>query len=79
MQPRLFVVDNGFLAEPHPGDQRQNVDVGLPKPAEPVDRKAIEQAVALDPLTAALLTLDQIHEMVEEAFVALAEWLPVLK
>ena len=43
------------------------------------NRKAIEQAVALDPLTAALLTLDQIHEMVEEAFVALAEWLPVLK
>jgi alpha-galactosidase len=43
------------------------------------DRKAIEQAVALDPLTAALLTLDQIHEMVEEAFVALAEWLPEFK
>ena len=43
------------------------------------DRKAIEQAVALDPLTASLLTLDQIHAMVEETFVALAEWLPEFK
>ena len=40
------------------------------------DRKAIEQAVALDPLTAALCTLDQIHDMVGEAFKALDEWLP---
>ena len=40
------------------------------------DRQAIEQAVALDPLTAALLTLDQIHEMVDRTFDALAEYLP---
>jgi len=40
------------------------------------DRKAAEQAVALDPLTAAVCTLDQIHDMVTEAFTALAECLP---
>lgn len=34
------------------------------------DRKAIEQAIALDPLTASVCTLDQIHEMVEELFKA---------
>ena len=36
------------------------------------DRKAIEQAVALDPLTAAVCTLDQTHDMVEETFETLA-------
>jgi alpha-galactosidase len=40
------------------------------------DRKAIEQAISLDPLTAAMCTLDQIHDMVEELFEAEAEWLP---
>ena len=39
------------------------------------DRKAVEQAIALDPLTAAMCTLDQIHDMVEELFEALAEYL----
>jgi alpha-galactosidase len=39
------------------------------------DRKAAEQAVALDPLTAAVCTLDQIHSMVEETFEALSEYL----
>ena len=46
------------------------------KGALEADRKAVEQAVALDPLTAAVCTLDQIHDMVEELFDALAEWLP---
>ena len=32
------------------------------------DRKAVEQAIALDPLTASVLTLDQIRKMVEEIF-----------
>ena len=32
------------------------------------DKKMIEQAIALDPLTASILTLDQIHDMVEEIF-----------
>jgi alpha-galactosidase len=40
------------------------------------DRRAIEQAISLDPLTAAMCTLDQIHDMVEELFEAEAEWLP---
>ena len=40
------------------------------------DRKAVEQAVALDSLTAAMCTLDQIHDMVEEIIEAEAEFLP---
>ena len=35
------------------------------------DRKAIEQAIALDPLTAATCTLDQIHQMTEELLTVL--------
>ena len=46
------------------------------KGALEADRKAVEQAVALDPLTAAVCTLDQIHDMVSEAFEELAEHLP---
>ena len=40
------------------------------------DRRAVEQAIALDPLTAAVCTLDQIHDMVEELFAADIEHLP---
>ena len=40
------------------------------------DRHAAFQAVALDPLTAAICTLDQIQDMVNETFVALASYLP---
>jgi len=43
------------------------------------DRKAAEQAVALDPLTAAVCTLDQIHDMVEETFAGSMDYLPQLK
>ena len=41
------------------------------------DRTAVEQAVALDPLTAAICTLDEIHDMVQELFEGLAEYLPL--
>jgi alpha-galactosidase len=46
------------------------------KGALEADRKAIEQAIGLDPLTASVCTLDQIHNMVEELFEADAEHLP---
>jgi alpha-galactosidase len=42
------------------------------------DREKIHQAVKLDPLTAAALTLDEIHEMTEELIEANAEYLPEL-
>ncbi len=37
---------------------------------------AVHHAVALDPLTAAVCTLDGIHEMVEEMLAAQKQWLP---
>jgi alpha-galactosidase len=40
------------------------------------DREAVTHAVMLDPLTAAVCTLDQIRLMVDEMFVAQAHWLP---
>ena len=40
------------------------------------DRKAVEQAVTLDPLTASACTLDQVHDLVEELFEADAPYLP---
>jgi alpha-galactosidase len=39
------------------------------------DRDAIYQAMALDPLTAAVCTLDQIHNMAEEMFEANRPWI----
>ena len=42
------------------------------------DRDAVHQAVKLDPLTAAELTLDEIHEMTEELIEANEEYLPAL-
>jgi alpha-galactosidase len=39
------------------------------------DREAVRQAVALDPLTAAVLTLDQAGQMTDELFAASARWL----
>jgi alpha-galactosidase len=41
-------------------------------------KEAVYHAVMLDPLTAAVCTLSQIHEMVSEMLVAQAEWLPKL-
>ena len=40
------------------------------------DREAVHRAIALDPLTGALLTLPQIRQMVDEMFEAQKEWLP---
>jgi alpha-galactosidase len=42
-------------------------------------RDAVHQAIALDPLTGALLTLPQIHSMVDELFAAHKPWLPRYK
>jgi alpha-galactosidase len=39
------------------------------------DREAIYQAMALDPLTAAVCTLDQIHSMADEMFEANRPWI----
>jgi alpha-galactosidase len=41
------------------------------------DRDAVHYAVTLDPLTAAICTLPQIHEMVDELLAAQAQWLPM--
>ena len=43
------------------------------------DKKAVEQAVALDPLTGALLTLDQIRALVAELFEVNRDYLPQFK
>jgi alpha-galactosidase len=40
------------------------------------DTDAVYHAVMLDPLTAAVCTLPQIHSMVGEMLAAQAEWLP---
>ena len=40
------------------------------------DRQLVHAAVALDPLTSALLTLPQIHEMADRMLAAEARWLP---
>ena len=40
------------------------------------DREHVYHAVMLDPLTGALLTLEQIRAMVDELFAAEAAWLP---
>lgn len=40
------------------------------------DRDAVHHAIAMDPLTGALLTLPQIRSMVDEMFAAEAQWLP---
>jgi alpha-galactosidase len=40
------------------------------------NRDHVYQAVMLDPLTGALLTLDRIRAMVDDLFAAEAAWLP---
>jgi alpha-galactosidase len=40
------------------------------------DWEAVHHAVMLDPLTAAVCTLSQIHALVEDMFKAQARWLP---
>jgi alpha-galactosidase len=44
--------------------------------AQERSRELVHAAVALDPLTAAVLPLERIHEMVEEMLAAEAPWLP---
>jgi alpha-galactosidase len=51
--------------------QRLAVDAALAR-----DRSLVYAAVALDPLTSALLTLPEIREMVDRMLEAQAEWLP---
>lgn len=46
------------------------------KAAQTGDRDLVHAAVALDKYTSAVLTLDEIHTMVEEMFDAEAKWLP---
>jgi alpha-galactosidase len=41
-------------------------------------KEHVYHAIMLDPLTGALLTLDQIRAMTDELFAAEAEWLPEL-
>ncbi|MCL2816410.1 MAG: alpha-glucosidase/alpha-galactosidase [Oscillospiraceae bacterium] len=43
------------------------------------DKKAVEQAIALDPLTASVLTLDQIRSLTADLFEADKEFLPQFK
>jgi alpha-galactosidase len=43
------------------------------------NREAVYHAVMLDPLTAAVCTLDQIRAMVSELLTAQARWLPQFK
>jgi alpha-galactosidase len=44
--------------------------------AQARSRELVHAAVALDPLTAAVLSLDQIHSLVDEMLAAEAAWLP---
>ena len=55
---------------------RQNQDGLAAKGAIEGDRRAIEQAISLDPMTSSVLTLDQVHNMVEKMFEAEARYLP---
>lgn len=42
-------------------------------------RELVYQAVALDPLTAAVLSLDEAHRLTDDLFVASAPWLPATR
>ena len=46
------------------------------KAAQQRDKDLVHAAVALDKYTSAMLTLDEIHDMVDEMLEAEAEWLP---
>jgi alpha-galactosidase len=58
---------------------RQNQDELAVKGALEGDRRAVEQAIALDPMTAAACTLGQVQAMVKELFEADAPFLPQFK
>ncbi len=57
---------------------RTNINVQEPivEAALTGDIEAVHHAVMLDPLTAAVSTLPQIHSMVDEMLGAQAQWLP---
>jgi alpha-galactosidase len=57
---------------------RTNVNVQelIVEAARRGDREAVHHAVMLDPLTAAVCTLPQIHALVDEMLAAQARWLP---
>jgi len=55
---------------------RQNQDELAVKGALEGDRRAVEQAIALDPLTMASCSLDQVRTLVAELFAADAPYLP---
>jgi alpha-galactosidase len=44
--------------------------------AQTGDREHVYQAISLDPLTGALLTLDQVRAMTDELFAAQSDWMP---
>ncbi len=71
----------GDLPQPLVGITRTNVNVQelAVRGALEGDREAVHQAVKLDPLTAASLTLEEIHEMTEELLVANEAYLPTLE
>jgi alpha-galactosidase len=60
---------------------RTNVNVQelIVEAAAAGSREAVHHAVLLDPLTAAVCTLPQIHAMVDELLAAHAPWLPTLR
>ena len=60
---------------------RTNVNVQelIVEAAASGSREAVHHAVLLDPLTAAVCTLPQIHAMVDELLAAHAPWLPPLR
>jgi alpha-galactosidase len=68
----------GALPPQLAGLNRTNISVQelAVKAALEGDREAVYHAVALDPLTAAVLTLDEARRMTDELFAASAPWLP---
>jgi alpha-galactosidase len=68
----------GALPPQLAGLNRTNINVQelAVKAALEGDREAVYHAVALDPLTAAVLTLDEARRMTDELFAASAPWLP---
>lgn len=81
------LVDATGLRPCHVGDlppqlaalNRANVSVQelAVKAALERDREAVYQAIQVDPLTGAVLTLDQIRQMTDELFAASAPWLRI--
>jgi alpha-galactosidase len=69
LPPQLAALDRGQIAV-----QERAVTGALEN-----DREAVHQAIKLDPLTAAALTLEEAHEMTEDLIDANGEYLPDLR